>query len=118
MTKPFTITDLRTEMGMTQTEFAVRLGLSSGGKPTVSLWETGAREVSFHAALKIEELSNGRIDAARINAQVARARADRLAEPGGDADQDGAHDPAATGEAPSPSTGQADEMSRDAERAA
>lgn len=75
MASPFTITDLRTEMGMTQTEFAVRLGLSPGGKPTVSLWETGAREVSFDAALKIEELSSGRIDAAQLNAQVARARA-------------------------------------------
>jgi transcriptional regulator with XRE-family HTH domain len=75
MANTFTISDLRNEMGVTQTEFAIRLGLSAGGKPTVSLWETGAREVSFDAALKIEELSAGRIDAAQLNAQVARARA-------------------------------------------
>lgn len=75
MTTPLTIADLRSELGLTQTEFAVRLGLSAGGKPTVSLWETGAREVSFDAALKIEQLSSGRIDAATLNEQVARARA-------------------------------------------
>lgn len=84
-----TIADLRAEMGLTQTEFAIKLGLSAGGKPTVSLWETGAREVSFAAALKIEELSDGRIDAATLNAQVALARSssgttehDGLATPG------------------------------------
>jgi transcriptional regulator with XRE-family HTH domain len=108
MTKTFSITDLRTEMGLTQTEFAVRLGLSSGGKPTVSLWETGAREVSFDAALKIEELSGGRIDAAQLNAQVARARA------AGSVDH--VADTIVADEAAS--TGQADAMSPGVERAA
>lgn len=110
MAETFTIADLRAELGLTQTEFALELGLSAGGKPTVSLWETGAREVSFEAALKIEQLSGGRIDAASLNAQVARARAS--AGKGGDHDGE----PIATEAAAS--SGKSDGLTAPAERAA
>ena len=71
------IQDLRTELGLTQEEFAVRVGLSSKGG--MSKIERGIDPVSLSVALAIEELSikdgAARIDAADLNADIAKARA-------------------------------------------
>lgn len=75
MTNPLTISELRKELGMTQSAFAVAIGLSVGGKTSVSQIEAGQRPISLSAALRIEALSGGRIDAASLNDDVARARA-------------------------------------------
>lgn len=71
------IQELRAELGMTQEEFAVRVGLSSKGG--MSKIERGIDPVSLSVALAIEELSIrdglARIDAADLNADIAKARA-------------------------------------------
>lgn len=66
-----TIADLRRERGETLEAFAVKLGLSSKGQ--ASDIERGG-PCSLRVALTLEELSNGRIDAATLNADVAAAR--------------------------------------------
>lgn len=73
MASAFSISDLRREFGDTLEAFGVRLGIRSKGH--VSQIENGAAACSFDIALKLEELSGGRIDAAALNADVARARA-------------------------------------------
>lgn len=71
------IQDLRAELGMTQEEFAVRVGLSSKGG--MSKIERGIDPVSLSVALAIEGMSikdgAARIDAADLNADIAKARA-------------------------------------------
>lgn len=61
---------------MSQEVFAASIGLASKGN--VSVIEREER-CSLDVALAIEALSGGRIDAARLNADVAKARA--VAEP-------------------------------------
>ena len=68
----FTIRDLRQELGLSLEAFAQRVGLQS--KSTVFDMERDNR-CSLNVALAIEKLSNGRIDAAVLNADVAAARA-------------------------------------------
>lgn len=67
-----TIAELRTELELSQEAFAKRVGLSSKGH--VSQIERGEVSCSVRAALEIEKLSNGRIDAATLNPDVARVR--------------------------------------------
>jgi len=62
------IRTLRKEMGLSQGEFASRVGLSSKGY--VSKIEA-ANRCSVKVALEIERLSNGRIPASSINESVA-----------------------------------------------
>lgn len=69
---PTEIGDLRAELGMTLTQFGAAIGLSSKGQ--VSQVEHGKFPCSLSVALEIERLSGGRIDAARLNDDVRRAR--------------------------------------------
>lgn len=71
MTQAFTIKDLRCELGLGTADFAQLLGIKS--KSTVSEIERGA-PVSTRIALRIEDLSGGRIDAATLNEDIALAR--------------------------------------------
>lgn len=71
MQSPLTIEALRRELGLNQTEFALRIGLAN--KASVSLLERGG-PCSLPVAIKIEELSEGRIDAADLNEDVKAAR--------------------------------------------
>ena len=77
MTQLLTIKELRGELGLTQIEFGAFIGLAN--KASVSLIETGARAPDLAQALAIERLSVAdgapRIDAALLNDDVARARA-------------------------------------------
>lgn len=66
------IASLRAELGMSLEAFANLLGLKSKGQ--MSLIEAGKASVSAAVALRLEELSGGRIDAANLNAVVAQAR--------------------------------------------
>lgn len=63
-----TILELRKSLGLSQEEFAVRVGLAS--KSYVSEIEGGAR-CSVRVALNIEKLSDGVISAASLNPDVA-----------------------------------------------
>lgn len=65
------ITRLRKTLGLNQVEFAALLGLRSKGQ--VSEIENTNR-CSVRVALKIEELSQGSIDAAIMSDEVAMAR--------------------------------------------
>ena len=67
---PFTVAALRAEMGLSLEEFGVRIGLSKGN---ASILERGG-PCSLRVALALETLSGGRLDAARLNADVAAAR--------------------------------------------
>jgi len=70
---PLTVSALRAELGLTQIEFAARVGLSN--KTSISLLESGQRPtISPQVALAIEALSGGRIDAAGLNPVIAAAR--------------------------------------------
>ncbi len=71
MEEPLTIEALRRELGLNQTEFAFKIGLAN--KASVSLLERGG-PCSLPVALKIEELSGGRINAADLNEDVRAAR--------------------------------------------
>lgn len=66
------IASFRAELGMSLEAFANLLGLKSKGQ--MSLIEAGKSSVSAAVALRLEELSGGRIDAASLNAVVAQAR--------------------------------------------
>ena len=68
-----TIAGLRGELGLTQAEFAERIGLVN--RSSVSLLERGLTPISLRVALEIERLSTGRIDAATLNSDVRAARA-------------------------------------------
>lgn len=72
MIEPLTISDLRAELGLTLSQMAERLGLASKGQ--VSEIERNHR-CSLAVALRIEELANGRIDAADLSEDVRQARA-------------------------------------------
>ena len=65
--KSTTVASLRKELGLTLEAFAEKLGLSSKGY--VSGIESGGR-CSVAVALKIEELSGGRIPASSLNPDV------------------------------------------------
>lgn len=85
-------------MGVSQEEFAALIGLSSKGN--VSIIERENR-CGLRVALKIEQLSDGRVDAASLNDEV------RLSRHGLD------HVPTDTSEADAPSPGSADAISPD-----
>lgn len=76
MTNIITISELRREMGLSQSEFAPLIGLAN--KASMSLIETGKAMPTVDQALKIEALSVldgvARIDAAQLNDDVAKAR--------------------------------------------
>jgi len=63
------IADLRKELGLSLTDFAERVGLSSKGY--ASQLERGEVTCSVKIALEIERLSNGRIAASGLNPDVA-----------------------------------------------
>jgi len=65
------IAELRAEMGVSQEDFAALIGLSSKGN--VSIIERENR-CGLRVALKIEQLSDGRIDAASLNDEVRVSR--------------------------------------------
>ena len=65
------IAELRAEMGVSQEEFAALIGLSSKGN--VSIIERENR-CGLRVALKIEQLSDGRVDAASLNDEVRLSR--------------------------------------------
>ena len=65
------IAELRAEMGVSQEEFAALIGLSSKGN--VSIIERENR-CGLRVALKIEQLSDGRVDAATLNDEVRLSR--------------------------------------------
>lgn len=67
-----TIADLRAELGQTLEQFAITLGLAS--KSSASEIERDNR-CSLRVALLVEQLSDGRIDAATLSEDVAAARA-------------------------------------------
>lgn len=67
-----TISELRKELGLSLETFASRIGLSSKGY--ASDIEKGSTP-SVRVALEIERLSDGRINAASLNPDVARVRA-------------------------------------------
>lgn len=67
------IRKFRQDMGLTVAQMAERLGLSSKGG--FSMVENGKAPISQPVALAIETLSDGRIDAASLNAEIAAARA-------------------------------------------
>jgi transcriptional regulator with XRE-family HTH domain len=75
MEQPPSITDqiiaLRRGLGLNQAEFALRIGLAN--KASVSLLERGG-PCSLPVALRLEQLSEGRIDAAALNDDVRAAR--------------------------------------------
>lgn len=138
MEQAFNIFDLRKSMGMTQSEFALAIGLTTKSK--VSEIEKHGK-ASVDVSLAIENLSilNGaaRIDAAALNDDVRKARSACLAvchssdEPavceGGDASAsagdcasqgDGSDHAASFTQPPAPlSTGNAREISRHSEGA-
>lgn len=72
MPSTMTIAELRQERGETLEEFAEAIGIASKGR--ASAIERGVEACSFDIALKVEELSQGRIDAAELNQDVAKAR--------------------------------------------
>lgn len=67
-----TIAGLREELGLTQLEFGERIGLAS--KAQVSLVERGLAPCSLRVALRIEQLSGGRIDAGELSEEVRISR--------------------------------------------
>lgn len=73
MTEQVTIASLRRELGLTLDELAEQLGISSKGY--LSQIERGVIDCSVRVALRIEEFSSGRIDAACLSADVRMARA-------------------------------------------
>lgn len=62
---------LRQSLGLNQSDFASRLGLSS--KSHVSELENGG-SCSVRVALKVEELSGGQINAASLHPDIALVR--------------------------------------------
>jgi transcriptional regulator with XRE-family HTH domain len=78
---PNSIAKLRKDLGLSQEQFAKRLGLSSKGH--ISQLERGDVTCSVETALKIEGLSEGRVPASSLNPDVAlveRARGFAVAE--------------------------------------
>jgi DNA-binding XRE family transcriptional regulator len=73
MTERITIASLRKELGLTLDELAEQLGISSKGY--LSQIERGVIDCSLSIALRIEEFSGGRIDAASLSRDVSMARA-------------------------------------------
>jgi DNA-binding XRE family transcriptional regulator len=73
MTEHTSIASLRKELGLTLDEFALAVGISSKGY--VSQIERGVIDCSLSIALKIEEFSQGRVDAAMLSRDVRMARA-------------------------------------------
>lgn len=73
MTKLFGIAELRKERGETLEEFGAIVGISSKGH--MSVIERGERPCTVAVALKVEELSGGRIDAGAICDDVRASRA-------------------------------------------
>lgn len=72
MASQISIADLRTELGDTLQQFGLRIGIASKGN--VSVFERENR-CPLAPALRLEELSGGRIDAADLNDDVRAARA-------------------------------------------
>lgn len=66
------IAALRQQRGETLSQFAAVIGCSS--KSRVSEFENGKAMPTVAQALRLEELSGGSIDAAKLNADVAAAR--------------------------------------------
>lgn len=73
--QPFSVAALRAELGLSLVEFGRLIGLNSKGN--ASLIERGGT-CSLRVALAIEELSQGRIDAATLSPDVAAARRAQL----------------------------------------
>lgn len=67
------IAQLRAELNLSQQAFAEKVGLASKGH--LSQIERGQQKPSVAVALKIEELSQGRISADHLNDDVRLVRA-------------------------------------------
>lgn len=68
----------RRELGLSQEDLALQLGLSATSKGWISEIETGARPASLRLALKIERWSSGAVSAAELSPIAADlARGDR-----------------------------------------
>lgn len=63
------VLSLRHELGLSQNEFAAKIGLTSKGH--MSEIERGKAQPSVRVALEIERLSEGRLPAASLNDDVA-----------------------------------------------
>lgn len=70
MTEPLSISDLRAELGLTLAELGEKVGLSKSQMHDAE--RTG--RASLRVAIELESLSDGRIDAARLNDDVRKAR--------------------------------------------
>lgn len=68
-----TIAELRKDLGLTLEAFAHAVGLKSKGQ--MLMIERGALSPSVKVALRIEELSQGRIKAAEVNSTLAMIEA-------------------------------------------
>lgn len=66
-----TIAELRAELGLSLEAFAERVGLASRGRMSVIEREN---RCSLDVALKIEALSDGRVDASSLSDDVRAAR--------------------------------------------
>jgi DNA-binding XRE family transcriptional regulator len=75
MDNVITIQAFRLELGLTQEQFAAKIGLSNKG--SVSVIERGG-PCSLSVAIAIERLSGGRINAASLNPCVAASRASAI----------------------------------------
>ena len=74
-----TISELRKELDLSLEAFARAVGLSSKGY--ASQLERGEVKCSVRAALEIEKLSGGRIQASSLNEDVALVEAARQSPP-------------------------------------
>jgi predicted transcriptional regulator len=93
------IADLRSEMGLSLEAFAAQIGLQSRGRMSVIEREN---RCSLDVALKIEDLSGGRVDAADLSEDVRAARhglIDAAAQHGASTGHCGELSGAATGQA-------------------
>lgn len=72
-----TIAELRQEMGLTLKDFAEAVGLKSKGQ--MLLIERGTISPSAKVALRLEELSGGRLSASALNSTVAMIQEARSA---------------------------------------
>ncbi len=70
---PLSVAALRAELGLSLEAFAAHIGVSSKGR--MSEIERGKVSPTAEQALRIEEISAGRVDAARLHPLIAAARA-------------------------------------------
>lgn len=65
-----TLTEYRTDLGLTLEQCAVQLGLSPSSKGWLSEIENGHRDASLRLAIRIERWSKGAVPAASVCAEL------------------------------------------------